>query len=60
MGFVFGLPLCFFAGVLNGLIPCGMVYLALAKAINVASIKGDALLVFLFCIGTTPLMRMKS
>lgn len=61
MGKLYGLPFFgFFAGVLNGLIPCGMVYLALATALNTASIKEAASFMFLFGLGTTPLMLMIS
>jgi len=57
MGKVYGLPYWgFFAGMLNGLIPCGMVYLALATALNSASVKEAASFMFLFGLGTTPLM----
>lgn len=61
MGKLFGLPLWgFFAGLLNGLIPCGMVYLALATALNSATVAGGATFMFLFGLGTTPLMLMIS
>ncbi len=61
MGKLFGLPFWgFFAGILNGLIPCGMVYLALATALNSATIEGGASFMFLFGLGTTPLMLMIS
>lgn len=61
MGKMFGLPLWgFFAGFLNGLIPCGMVYLALATALNTATVEGGATFMFLFGLGTTPLMLMIS
>ena len=61
MGKLFGLPLWgFFAGMLNGLIPCGMVYLALATALNTATIEGGVTFMFLFGLGTTPLMLMIS
>ncbi|RZL59879.1 MAG: sulfite exporter TauE/SafE family protein [Pedobacter sp.] len=61
MGKMFGLPLWgFFAGFLNGLIPCGMVYLALATALNTATIEGGGTFMFLFGLGTTPLMLMIS
>lgn len=61
MGKLFGLPFWgFFAGMLNGLIPCGMVYLALATALNTASIQGGAMFMFLFGVGTTPLMLLIS
>jgi len=57
MGKVFNLPLWgFFAGMLNGLIPCGMVYLALATALNSASLQSGAGFMLLFGLGTSPLM----
>jgi len=61
MGRIYGLPFWgLFAGMLNGLIPCGMVYLALATALNSASIKDAASFMFLFGLGTTPLMLLIS
>ncbi|MDQ0640995.1 sulfite exporter TauE/SafE [Pedobacter sp. W3I1] len=61
MGKVFGLPFWgLFAGMLNGIIPCGMVYLALATALNTDSIKSGATFMFLFGLGTAPLMLMIS
>ena len=61
MGKLFGMPFWgFFAGMLNGLIPCGMVYLALSTALNTASVQGGAAFMFLFGLGTTPLMLMIS
>ncbi|TKC12391.1 sulfite exporter TauE/SafE family protein [Pedobacter polaris] len=61
MGKVYGLPFWgFFAGMLNGLIPCGMVYLALATALNSGSIKESASFMLLFGLGTTPLMLLIS
>ncbi|WP_461790588.1 sulfite exporter TauE/SafE family protein [Pedobacter sp.] len=57
MGKIFNLPLWgFFAGMLNGLIPCGMVYLALVTALNSSSSQGGAYFMLLFGLGTTPLM----
>lgn len=44
------------AGMLNGLIPCGMVYLALATSLNQANYKSGAYFMLLFGLGTTPLM----
>ena len=59
MGKVYGLPFWgFFAGMLNGIIPCGMVYLALATSLNTASIKSAATFMLLFGLGTTPLMLL--
>lgn len=61
MGKLFGLPLWeFFAGILNGIIPCGMVYLALATAINSASVVNGLQFMFLFGLGTLPLLMMIS
>ncbi len=44
------------AGVLNGILPCGMVYMALASAMNTDSLWGGAQFMLLFGIGTLPLM----
>ncbi|RZK40980.1 MAG: sulfite exporter TauE/SafE family protein [Pedobacter sp.] len=61
MGKIYGLPFWgFFAGLLNGLIPCGMVYLALATALNSASVKSAGSFMLLFGLGTTPLLLMIS
>ena len=61
MGKLYGVPFWgLFAGMLNGLIPCGMVYLALATALNSASVSGAATFMLLFGLGTTPLMLMIS
>lgn len=61
MGYVFQLPLWgFFAGALNGIIPCGMVYLALATALNTGNFTDGGIFMFLFGIGTTPLLLMVS
>ena len=49
-----------FAGMLNGLIPCGMVYLALATALNTGSVSSGGTFMLLFGLGTTPLMMMIS
>ena len=50
----------FFAGMLNGILPCGMVYLALAGAINTNSVAAGAQFMFFFGLGTTPLMFLAS
>jgi len=61
MGTVFKLKLWgLFAGMLNGLIPCGMVYLALATALNTANVQAGGMFMFLFGLGTMPLMMMIS
>jgi sulfite exporter TauE/SafE len=45
-----------FIGVINGLLPCGFVYLALAAAINTGSVQSSVSYMFWFGAGTTPLM----
>lgn len=50
----------FFAGMLNGILPCGMVYLALAGAINSNSVSAGGQFMFFFGLGTTPLMFLAS
>ena len=46
----------FMVGVLNGLLPCGMVYMALAGALNADSVHGAGLFMLLFGLGTWPAM----
>jgi len=46
----------FVAGILNGVLPCGMVYVALASAMNADTIVGSAQFMLLFGLGTLPLM----
>ncbi len=46
----------FFIGLLNGFLPCGMVYLALAGALATAGILDGATYMFLFGLGTLPVM----
>jgi len=46
----------FLLGMTNGLLPCGMVYFALAGALSSASISGSILFMGLFGLGTLPLM----
>lgn len=43
-------------GILNGFLPCGFVYLALAGALNTGSVLASAQYMFWFGIGTLPLM----
>lgn len=43
-------------GLLNGLLPCGLVYVAIAGAINSGNILSGALFMMLFGIGTIPLL----
>ncbi|HEY0899522.1 MAG TPA: sulfite exporter TauE/SafE family protein, partial [Sphingobacteriaceae bacterium] len=49
-----------FAGALNGLLPCGMVYVALAGSLNANSILAGGQFMFFFGLGTTPLMLLAS
>ena len=46
----------YLTGILNGFLPCGMVYIALAAALGVGNIAGSALFMALFGLGTIPLM----
>jgi len=46
----------FLLGMTNGLLPCGMVYFALAGALSSAYITGSILFMGLFGLGTLPLM----
>jgi uncharacterized protein len=50
------LNVLFTMGALNGLLPCGVVYLALVGAVGTGSIFGGALYMFLFGLGTAPLL----
>jgi sulfite exporter TauE/SafE len=43
-------------GIVNGLLPCGFVYLAIASAAAIGSATGGAMLMFAFGLGTMPLM----
>ena len=43
-------------GMINGILPCGFVYLALAGAINAGDIPKSMSYMFWFGVGTTPLM----
>ncbi len=45
-----------FIGLLNGLLPCGMVYLAIAGAVTTGSFVNGALFMFFFGIGTFSIM----
>ena len=46
----------FFFGLLNGLLPCGMVYYALAGAFGTGTLTGSVYFMLLFGIGTLPMM----
>ncbi len=49
-------PSLFFIGLLNGLLPCGPVYAAIALAIVGGSILSGSLYMILFGLGTIPIM----
>ncbi|MDO8952993.1 MAG: sulfite exporter TauE/SafE family protein [Draconibacterium sp.] len=46
----------FFIGLLNGLLPCGLVYIAIAGAIGAGDIAQGTLYMILFGLGTIPMM----
>lgn len=46
----------FILGILNGLLPCGLVYLALAGSLTTESIWESAVFMIIFGLGTTPAM----
>ncbi len=50
----------FIAGILNGLLPCGMVYMALVSAMNADGIGASFQFMLLFGLGTLPLMLLFS
>lgn len=49
-------PALYATGVLNGLLPCGLMYLALAGALSAPGVAGAAAYMALFGFGTLPLM----
>jgi sulfite exporter TauE/SafE len=50
----------FITGLLNGLLPCGMVYMALAGAISQDSLTDSVMYMILFGLGTIPMMLLLS
>lgn len=46
----------FIIGLLNGLLPCGLVYIAISGALVSTSLSNSVLFMFLFGIGTLPMM----
>ena len=46
----------FYIGVLNGLLPCGLVYMAIAGAVTTNNLLNSSLYMGLFGLGTMPLM----
>jgi len=50
------LPSLFLIGLLNGLLPCGLVYVAIAGALNTNEIFNGILFMVVFGLGTLPVM----
>lgn len=48
----------FIAGALNGLLPCGITYIALAQAINLDTVANSGLSMIYFGLGTLPLLLL--
>ncbi len=46
----------FFIGLLNGLLPCGLVYMAIAGAIGTGDVTTGTIFMILFGLGTLPIM----
>ncbi|MDL1913616.1 MAG: sulfite exporter TauE/SafE family protein [Bergeyella sp.] len=46
----------FIAGILNGFLPCGMVYIALTASLSAGSLIKSTLFMFYFGLGTVPFM----
>lgn len=49
-------PSLFIIGLLNGLLPCGLVYVAIAGAINTNDVLSGVIYMVLFGLGTIPVM----
>jgi len=45
-------------GIVNGFLPCGLVYMAIATAVATGSILNSGLLMFAFGLGTLPIMAL--
>jgi sulfite exporter TauE/SafE len=50
------IPSLFTIGILNGLLPCGLVYVAIAGAINTNSFYDGIIFMIMFGVGTIPVM----
>lgn len=48
----------FIIGLLNGLLPCGLVYVALAGAIATGGVMSGSLYMFIFGLGTLPMLAL--
>lgn len=55
-----GLSTLFTIGILNGLLPCGFVYIGLAGSLTTGSIAGGSIYMALFGLGTFPAMMAMS
>lgn len=53
---VSSIPSLFLIGLLNGLLPCGLVYIAIAGAINTNALLNGIIYMIIFGIGTVPIM----
>lgn len=53
---VSSIPSLFLIGLLNGLLPCGLVYIAIAGAINTNALFNGIIYMIIFGIGTIPIM----
>lgn len=51
-----GLPSLLGMGMLNGLLPCGLVYMALSTTVTASSLTDAILLMYAFGLGTTPML----
>lgn len=51
-----GLSTLAISGALNGLLPCGLVYMALSASMSVNSAAGAALMMYVFGLGTMPML----
>lgn len=53
---VSSIPSLFLIGLLNGLLPCGLVYVAIAGAINTNELFNGVIYMIIFGLGTIPIM----
>jgi len=51
-----GLSTLVFAGMLNGLLPCGLVYMALSASVSAAATSQAVALMYIFGFGTLPML----
>lgn len=51
-----GLPALFISGILNGLLPCGLVYMALSASIMTGSMAQSVMFMYAFGAGTIPVL----